>query len=377
VAGWAHIEGSPRLAARVWAAGPLAETEIATVESRVARALARRRSLLSGSAAESEGATNAYRLIHGEADGLPGLIVDRLGPLLRVLVTGRSTEGFRAHALDALRGQLPCSPEGQPWCVLEVQNLRQTGPVVFDAVRWLEGELATLDTLGAERRDSDLCVEERGLRFWVDPGWGAPRRPRPGFGLFLDQRENRARLAARAAAGGRWLNLFSHTGAFSASLLAAGASVVESLDLSAPYLARLEANLASNRDRGVDPARHRSIRSDVRRYLETLDDERTFAGIVLDPPTAAAAGRRFWSVRQDLEPLLGLCVCRLDAGGSLLVTQNRRGPPLGLDRILERVASRAHRRLAGLEPAPAGSDHPSLAGFPEGDAFEGWLLSLD
>ena len=68
-----------------------------------------------------------------------------------------------------------------------------------------------------------LQVEERGLHFWVDPGWDAPRSPRPGFGLFLDQRENRARLLAAAGRGGRWLNLFAHTGAFSVSLLAAGA----------------------------------------------------------------------------------------------------------------------------------------------------------
>ncbi|MEM9178002.1 MAG: hypothetical protein AAGC67_22610, partial [Myxococcota bacterium] len=93
-------------------------------------------------------------------------------------------------------------------------------------------------------------------------------------------------------------------------------------------------------------------------------------------PTAAAAGRRFWSVREDLEPLLRACLDRLGDGGCLLVTQNRAGPPLGLDRVVERLARRAHREIASIEAAKAGPDHPSLPGFPEGDPFEGVLLSL-
>jgi len=98
---------------------------------------------------------------------------------------------------------------------------------------------------------------------------------------------------------------------------------------------------------------------------------------VIDPPTAATAGRRFWSLRRDLEPLLGLALGRLESGGTLLVTQNRKGRPLGLDRVLERLADRAGRSVAGLEPAPPGPDFPGRGGFPEGDAFEGWLLQLD
>jgi 23S rRNA (cytosine1962-C5)-methyltransferase len=150
-----------------------------------------------------------------------------------------------------------------------------------------------------------------------------------------------------------------------------------SVDLSAAYLKRLEANLSANRDRGVDPARNESVCIDGRRFLETLGSGRRFAGIVLDPPTAAAAGRRFWSLRQDLEPLLRRCVERLDSGGVLLVTQNRNGPPLGLDRILERIAGRARRPIARLESAAAGVDHPGLSGFPEGEPFEGWLMRLE
>jgi 23S rRNA (cytosine1962-C5)-methyltransferase len=244
-------------------------------------------------------------------------------------------------------------------------------------VRWIQGSPAALEKAGVEALGAGFWVQERGLRFGVDPGWDTPRRSRPGYGLFPDQRDNRSRLAPLAARGGRWLNLFAHTGAFSVGLLAAGAERVVSVDLSGPYLSRLEANLEANRDRGVDPARHRSQCGDGRRFLETLEPAECYAGIVIDPPTAAAAGRRYWSLRKDLEPLLRLAVDRLDQGGALLVTQNRMGPPLGLERILERICSRARREVRDLVPAPAGVDYPALSEFPEGDAFEGWLLTLE
>ena len=160
------------------------------------------------------------------------------------------------------------------------------------------------------------------------------------------------------------------------ALLAAGAERVVSVDLSGAYLARLEDNLSANRDRGVEPSRHESIRIDGRRYLEGLDPQQRFRGIVIDPPTAAAAGHRFWSVQRDLEPLLQRAVEHLEEGGVMLVTQNRAGAPLGIDRVLERVFRRAHREISTLEPAPAGFDHPNLKGFSEGDPFEGWIVTL-
>lgn len=371
---WAHAEGEARLAARVWSSGAADLRKVPSIEARVARAIARRRELLE---ANDEKRTNAYRLIHGEGDDLPGLIVDRLGPLLRVLVTGRASDLIRERAIAALRAQLPMTPEGEEWSILELLHLRSPGSSLPDRVRWIEGGLERLAAQGVRLEGNGFCVFESGLMFCVDPGWQTPRRVRPGYGLFVDQRENRARLEPLATRGGAWLNLFAHTGAFSVSLLSAGAARVTSVDLSGAYLERLQSNLSLNQDRGVDPTRHESIRGEGRRFLERLDATERFAGIVLDPPTAAAAGRRFWSMQRDLEPILRQCVDRLESGGALLVTQNRSGPPLGLDRVLERAASRAHRSIARLEAAPAGRDHPARPEFPEGDPFEGWLLELD
>ena len=368
--GWARIEGTGPIGARVWAPADVRRGGD-SIEARVAKALARRRALLALPSSE----TSCFRLIHGEGDALPGLHVDRLGPLLRVLVTGHAALDLRDRVVGALESQLPVTPEGLPFSVLEVQHLRTPGRGRLDATHWVRGGLDRLREQGVLVGDApDLVAHERGLAFELDPGWASPRRPRPGYGLFVDQRENRTRLAPAAAEGGRWLNLFAHTGAFSVALLAAGAESVTSVDLSAPYLARLERNLSLNADAGVDATRHESFRGDARRALE--ESGGGLRGIVVDPPTAAAAGRRFWSVREDLEPLLRACVERLGEGGRLLVTQNRAGPPIGLDLVIERVARRAHREIEAIEAAPAGLDHPGLPGFPEGDPFEGVLLTL-
>jgi 23S rRNA (cytosine1962-C5)-methyltransferase len=371
--GWAHVEGTTRMAARIWATGELDRRAVPSVESRVARAIARRRSLLVD--VQSSG-TNAYRLIHGEGDDLPGIFVDCLGPLLRILVSGWSSIEIRERVIAALRAQLPLTPEGTPWSMLELLHLRTRGAHQFERVRWVEGGLDALTESGVDRVGEGYWVEEGGLRYSVDPGWDSTRTPRPGFGLFVDQRDNRERTAKSAGEGGAWLNLFAHTGAFSVSLLAAGAERVVSVDLSRPYLERLEGNLIANQDRGVDPTLHQTVRGDVRHYLESLGEGETFRGIVIDPPTAAAAGRRFWSIKQDLEPLLSATIERLEGGGTLLVTQNRSGPGLGLDRVLEALCERAGRPLEQISKAPAGLDHPSRKGFPEGDPFEGWLVTL-
>jgi 23S rRNA (cytosine1962-C5)-methyltransferase len=361
----ARIEGKGSIAARVWARNVASVREAPSVEARVARALRRRAPLLAP--AEGTERTDAYRLIHGEADGLPGFAVDRLGPLLRVVISGRSCEGFEERALDAVLAALKAELGSDP-PVVRVVHLRERPVGTLRAVERIRGEFPPHGPgpLSAER----LRVWERGLSFWIDPGLAQPEQPSPGVGLFLDQRENRARLATLASAGGRWLNLFAHTGGFSTALLAAGAEEVVSVDLSAAYLRWLEENLALN---GLSSPRHRGVRGDGRRVLARIPERERFDGIVIDPPTAAAAGRRFWSVRRDLAPLVGSALRRLVPGGRLLVCRNDRAMRGALARLVQQEATRASVALAGIESAPPGPDFPSLPGFPEGDPFEGVL----
>jgi 23S rRNA (cytosine1962-C5)-methyltransferase len=355
--GLARSEGGPELAAVLWS--PRARPrEVASIEERVARALARRRPLLGEGAA-----TDAVRLIHGEADGLPGLAVDRLGPALRMLVVARAALPLRERALAALRAAHLPGLATDP-LVVEVLHLRERPPGELVCVRLVAGDPAALPR--------QLVVREGRLRFEVELGLAEPTRPRPGVGFFLDQRENRARLAQRAARGGRYLNLFAHTGGFSAALLAGGADEVWSVDLSGPYLAQLERNLERS---GLPLACHRTVRREARRFLAELDPELRFAGVVLDPPTAAASGRRFWSIRRDLEPVAAAALGRLAPGGFLLLTRQDRAGRAGIEQLVTRAAESARVGLAAVEPAGPGLDFPSLRAFPEGAPFEAVLAT--
>ncbi len=361
----ARIEGKGSIAARVWARDVASLREAPSVEARVARALRRRAQLLSPSAGAKR--TDAFRLIHGEADGLPGLAIDRLGPLLRVVASGRSCEGFENRALDAVIDAMSSEIGSDP-PVVRVAHLRERPTGALHAVELIRGKLPPP---GPELWTGErLRVYERGLSFWIDPGLAQPEQPSPAVGLFLDQRENRARLSELARTGGRWLNLFAHTGGFSAALLAAGAQEVVSVDLSAAYLRWLEENLALN---GLSSPRHRAVRGDGRRVLARMPEAERFDGIVIDPPTAAAVGRRFWSVRRDLAPLVGSALRRLVPGGALLVCRNDRATRGTLARLVQEEATRESVELARLDAAPPGPDFPSLLGFPEGDPFEGVL----
>jgi 23S rRNA (cytosine1962-C5)-methyltransferase len=355
--GLARVEADAELAARVWALGAERPRDAESVEGRVAAALRRRAGLRARLAEEG---TDALRLIHGEADALPGLAVDRLGPILRMLVTGRAAWPIRERVLRALQHQLAAELGPEPPGV-EVVHLRRPPA----------GQLVSVRAIG-DGAPEELVVNEAGLRLRVATGLGDPTRPRPGTGLFLDQRANRARIAKRVRPGGVYLNLFAHTGTFSARMLAAGAGHVTSVDLSAPYLAWLEDNLALSE---LPSARHRSVRRDARRVLDELPGDARFDGIVLDPPTAAAAGRRHWDVERGLGPLVAAALGRLVGGGWLLLSRNdrRRGR---LPAMVREQAARSGVEIARIEAAPPSEDFASPAPFPEGAAFEGIVATI-
>ncbi|MFT5695921.1 MAG: 23S rRNA (cytosine1962-C5)-methyltransferase, partial [Myxococcota bacterium] len=222
--------------------------------------------------------------------------------------------------------------------------------------------------------EAPFVVQERGLSFEVDTGLSEPFRSRPGFGLYIDQRRNRERVAKhiRAAGGGKWLNLFCHTGAFSVAALDAGADQVTSVDLSKPYLRTLERNLELN---NIAPNRHTSMKMDAQRYVEKWTSRDRFDGIILDPPTAAAAGKQFWSVRKGQAQLVERCLSHLAPKGALLVCRNDHGAKESLRDLVNAAAKRGGVKLQAVGEAGAGPDFPSLKGFREGDAFDGVIAT--
>ena len=357
-AGSCRIEGTGRVAARAWSLSG-ARDRPGGVDRRVARALRRREALLA-----DLGDTNAFRLIHGEADRLPGLAVDLLAGQLRVLLLSRSAEPLVEPVLDALFARIGEWLEVAPPAVLVTHLLTPA-----------KGELLRVRALRGNPDSKPVWARERKLEFEVSSGLDEPFRSRPGVGLYLDQRSNRKRIARIIGdqRGGRWLNLFAHTGGFSIAALAAGADQVVSVDLSRSYLAQLERNLARNR---LIQDKHSSVRLDARRYLSRLGQRERFEGIILDPPTASATGQRFWSLRKQLVELIALCLPRIAPGGHLLICRNDHGNRKPLKEQIERAGRACGVRPAAIEAAGPGLDFPALKGFPEGNAFEGVLARI-
>lgn len=363
--GSCRIEGSGRIAARAWSGSPT------DIRARIRAALRRRSRLFR--AMSSDRATTAFRLVHGEADGLPGLMIDLLEDELRVISLWHGCDAFAGEAIDAVMDELASWRSGRPHDESATRNVMGVVGVRHFADR-PKGEFVCVERLRGRPRREPFGVWERGLRFEIDTGLSEPRRSRPGIGLFLDQRSNRERIAKRirAAGGGRWLNLFCHTGAFSLAALEAGADEVTSVDLSRPYLDVLQRNLERN---GLDTREHRCVKYDAQRYIEKLSSDEQFDGIIVDPPTAASVGKRFWTVRKRQAELIAVCLQRLRPAGCLLACRNDHSAKDSLRERVLAAAKVAGVELASVEAASPGPDFPRLEGFREGDAFEGVLAT--
>lgn len=287
-------------------------------------------------ALHADPATDCYRLVHGEGDALPGLRIDRYGPLLVATVLARC---IRPH-LDAVLAEL--ADRLSPALVVvheHYDDLRRAPPASW---RWPEGGAVP---------EVEIEGRELGVRYRLRPASGL------NPGLYVDQRATRAWLMPQAA-GRRLLNLFSFTGAFSLALLAAGATEAWDVDLAQPALRRAAEQAALN---GV-AERHRTCRAEARAFCAAAGER--FDLIVIDPPTAAQ-GAGGWVARRDYPELLRLAWRLLAPGGVLVAISNTLGRALPLARLL--AAS-----CPGSEPLPGpplGDDLPQLPGFPEGRPF--------
>jgi 23S rRNA (cytosine1962-C5)-methyltransferase len=285
--------------------------------------------------------TDAWRLVHGEADGLPGLRIERLGSVWVVLVQA-------ACALAAGESAAAWLAERQPGRTVllreHLEDLRKSEPVT----RLMAGPMVEPEDV--------LTAREMGVSYQVTPGAGL------ATGLYVDQRATRAWLRNRCQ-GARVLNLFAYTGAFSVSLLAGGAASACDVDVAAPSLSTATANARAN---GV-ASRHRTVRADVRSFLS--QDQGAYDIIICDPPTAAQGAGGGWIARRDYAGVISQCLQRLAPDGLLLACTNTRGDAgsiVGLDELL---VSHGLHLLPREEQPPLGVDLPQLKGFPEGRPF--------
>ena len=238
--------------------------------------------------------TDGYRLVHGENDSLPGLVVDRYA---RTLVMKLYTAAWLPHLRDVITGLQSV----QPFERLILRASRNTG--------LHDGQILMGDAL-----EGPVTFQENGLKFAADVLHGHKT------GFFFDQRENRAQVR-KLADGRRVLDVFAYSGGFSVYAAAGGALSVTSLDASAPALEAAAANFALNQDNPqVAAAQHSIMVADAFAGLEQLaGDGQTFDMVIVDPPSFAKSASEIDGALAAYARLTRLALAVVAEGGVLVM----------------------------------------------------------
>lgn len=355
--GWASFSPTSKIRARIWSFQSDERIDSAFFERQVAAAVAMR--------ARLQVPSNGVRLIHGEADGLPGLIVDRYDDTLVAQFLSAGTERFKADIVKAL--------------VLHTDAKR-----VFErsdsGVRGLEGLPAVtgwLHRAEAANDDTAIVIQEHDWSLQLDIAEGHKT------GFYLDQRDSRLKFAeyARRLNLRQVLNCYGYTGGFSVAALSgmrqsgalgAGAEVI-TVDSSGPAIAKAQANVQRN---GFTTDNASFMDADVNATLRSLHKEgRQFDGIVLDPPKfapSAAHADRAARAYKDINRW----AFKLLAPGGVLFTYSCSGgiPPELFHKIVASAGTDSGIDAHILERVQAAPDHPMTVNFPEGEYLKGLIL---
>lgn len=342
---WGAYSPQSMIRVRAWSFDEAERIDGSFFERRIARALAMRMRLPI--------ASNALRLIHGEADGLPGLIVDRYADTLVAQFLSSGVERWKESICDLLLAATGLSRlyERSDAQVRDLEGLaQQTG--------WLRGDGPT-----------ELTISEHQWQLTLDVAEGHKT------GYYLDQRDNRKKFADTVRQYGcqTVLNCYSYTGGFSVAALAGGASEVISVDSSAPALARATAHVALN---GFDAKRHRALDADVNQTLrELLKEGRQFDAIVLDPPKFAPTTAHAERAARAYKDINRLALMLLRPGGLLFTfsCSGGIGPEL-FHKIVAGAGLDAPTDGYILDRVAAAPDHPQTIYFPEGEYLKGLLI---
>jgi 23S rRNA (cytosine1962-C5)-methyltransferase len=293
------------------------------------------------------GDTNAYRLVNGEGDGLPGLTVDCYGDYLMVQVYCAGWRRYLKLATQALEELL--SPAG----IYEKTRPQKTRELESEGDNKKYGRL-----LAGLPAPEPLLVLENGLSFQVSLERGL------NTGLFLDQRSNRRDLLRRVK-GKRFLNLFSYTGAFSVAAAAAGASLVTSVDASPSYMEIARANFSANR---LNPKRHEFVVGDCLAVLDEMSRQgKSFDVIVMDPPSFSTTSKSRFTTRGGTSDLVAAALKLLCSGGLLIASSNHQKVDLAdYLKELRRGALQAGSSLQVIGLSGQPEDFPYPVSFPEG-----------
>ena len=297
--------------------------------------------------------SDSMRLVHGESDGLPGLIVDRYGDTLVAQFTAAGVERFKAVIADAL---LKATGLSRLYERSDTSSRSLEG--LAPAAGWLRGEGPT-----------ELTIREHDWTLTLDIATGHKT------GFYLDQRDSRGKFAAAARRLGlqRVLNCYCYTGGFTVAALAGGAAHVTSIDSSAPALERAKAHVKLN---GFDESRADFVDADVNASLRAFIEEgRTFDAIVLDPPKLAPTAAHADRAARAYKDINRLALKLLEPGGVLFTYSCSGG--ISADLFHKIVASAgADAGVDGYitERLGGAPDHPMTLEFPEGEYLKGLVV---
>ncbi len=317
------------------------------LRARLAQALAARQN------ASELGETDAVRLVHGESDLLPGLIVDRYVDTLVVQFLSCGAERWREEICEALMELSGAD------CIYERSDAD---------VRALEGLPNRCGVLRGAAPSESLTIREGKLCFSVDVRQGHKT------GFYLDQRANRA-LAGRLAKDKEALDCFCYSGGFTANLLAGGAASILAVDTSTQALDLARHNLTRN-NLSLDNVTFQE--ADVFRLLRELRDRnRRFDLIVLDPPKFASTSSQAERAARGYKDINLLAFKLLRRGGKLLTFSCSGGvSPDLFQKIVAGAALDAGVHAQILARLSQSCDHPIALNFPEGEYLKGLLLGV-
>jgi 23S rRNA G2069 N7-methylase RlmK/C1962 C5-methylase RlmI len=332
----ALFEGRDDRLADVWSHDPVEASDFeGEIERRFDEAVARRAPML-----READRIERFRLVHGRADGLPGFVLDRFGPLLRATIERAAGAGLKERVYERLALSRPET------LVVELDARPDHGRETGQRTRIVRGESHYLE-VGAS-----LILREGSLRYRCNP-WEYG-----GVDVELAHRIHRRRIAELAEPDDHWLQLAPLSTGLGLALAASGARVT----LSHPSdddRAHFESRLELNR---LDVERHESVVGSVRQCLETLEGD-------VDGATVA------WHESMEEETMLEACFQAVRPGGRLLVYR----PEIERERLegeLEEVASRAGCEIAGLDVTDPPVDVPVPSADPRG-SMRGWLVELE
>jgi 23S rRNA (cytosine1962-C5)-methyltransferase len=322
---------------RILHAGKPQTIDAAWWQARLAQTLARRAALF-------DATTTGYRLIHGESDGWPGLVLDRYDPTLVLKLYTAAWLPRLEEWLVLFKDKIACERivlrlSRNIQSEAEKQFQRRDGQILFGA-----------------SPEGAVIFSENGIRFEAD----VLRGQKTGF--FLDQRENR-REVETLARGRRVLNVFSFSGGFSVYAARGGAKSVTDLDISAHALESAKRNFALNQNfPGVAECRHETVQADAFKWIES--DAGKFDLIVLDPPSLAKRAAEREGAIRAYERLNSLGLHKLARDGILVAGScSAHVSAVEFFDAVRRAAMKSGRKFTELKTLQHPPDHP--AGFKE------------